>query len=124
MGSNYSRNKGHSYERTLAERFRTVFGFTKCKTSRQASRLLDDCKVDLAFTKGFLIQAKSGYVNNRPKPDIIFSEMRRLLKEHYEDDSPEFTYDPILFHKLDTKGEFVTMEYALFEKLFKKYREK
>ena len=43
-----NRRKGHNAERRRAQMFREL-GFDKCKTSREASRLLDNCKVDLAF---------------------------------------------------------------------------
>ena len=50
--------KGHNAERQFAEEFRKM-GYTFCKTSRQASRLLDDSKIDLAFIP-YNIQIKAG----------------------------------------------------------------
>ncbi len=57
IGKN-SRAKGHNSERKFAAIFREL-GYPFCKTSRQASRLLDDSKVDLAFLP-FNVQIKAG----------------------------------------------------------------
>ena len=53
-----NRRKGHTAERQFAEEFRNI-GYKFCKTSRQASRLLDDSKIDLAFIP-FNVQIKAG----------------------------------------------------------------
>lgn len=52
------RTMGHNAERYYAKLFREL-GYTFCKTSRLASKLLDDSKIDLAFLP-FNIQIKAG----------------------------------------------------------------
>ena len=43
-----NRRKGHNAERYYANFFKDL-GYTFCKTARQASRLHDDCGIDLIF---------------------------------------------------------------------------
>ena len=53
-----ARNKGNSYERKIAGEFRAL-GWLKTLTSRLASKLRDDEKVDLVGTDPFNIQCKA-----------------------------------------------------------------
>lgn len=73
-----SRRKGHNFERKWATFFKKI-GYKNCQTSRYASRLLDNCKVDLANIPYF-IQLK----HDKRKLDYaeIFLEMTQLLKEN------------------------------------------
>lgn len=96
-----SRRKGHNYERFLAKWFKNL-GFYYTKTSRAASKLLDDCGVDLAFLP-FLIQAKRGYNKNRPKFENIYKNIKTKLAENYPEDDPIHKKPIILAHKLDGK---------------------
>jgi len=110
-----NRNKGHSYERYLAKIFRAL-GYNFCKTSRQASRLYDNCGIDL-WGIPFLIQAKAGYINNRIKPDMEFKNMEKQLQENFPKDSLEFTYPKIIFNKLDGRNHnkhLVSLNYLDF----------
>ena len=90
-----SRNKGSSYERKLAKEFRS-FGFTDCKTSRYASKMLDDMKVDLTNTGFFNVQAKA---------------VERLSPSYHEilKSMPKDSNYNIIFHKRNNKGEVVVM---------------
>jgi hypothetical protein len=58
MSGKASRTKGHSFERTIAEDFRTV-GFPKARTSRQVSRIADDCKIDIVGVFPYAPQCKA-----------------------------------------------------------------
>jgi len=100
--SNKNRNKGHRLERLLAKVFRWL-GFAYCKTSRQASRLLDDCGIDLAFVP-FLVQAKAGYNRNRPKYEIEYQNIKKNIKENYPKDDKIHDMPIVLIHKLDGRG--------------------
>ena len=53
-----NRRKGHNAERHYASFFKEL-GYEFCKTSRQASRLHDDCGIDLMYLP-FLVQIKAG----------------------------------------------------------------
>ena len=53
-----NKRKGSNAEREYAQKFREL-GFSFCKTSRQASRLYDDSKIDLMFIP-FNVQVKAG----------------------------------------------------------------
>lgn len=88
------RSRGNQYERRLAAEFRQL-GWTECLTSRYASRLHDDCKVDLVNTKPFNVQAKCTNAYGNPLP---------VLKEMPHDKN----YN-VVFSKIVNKGEFITM---------------
>jgi hypothetical protein len=75
-----NRTKGHNAERYYAKVFREL-GFTYCKTSRLSSRMLDNCKVDLAFLP-FNIQIKGGK-HKGLKPSKVLSQMKKLIEENY-----------------------------------------
>jgi len=52
-----SRNKGHAYERQIAERLRAIW--PEVVTSRSESKRLDDAGVDLCYTPPFNFQCKA-----------------------------------------------------------------
>lgn len=55
--ANKNRRKGHDFEREIVNRMKDL-GFDKAVTSRYASKMMDDMKVDLCNTEPFYIQAK------------------------------------------------------------------
>lgn len=118
--SNTNRTKGHNFERYLAKLFREL-GYTFCKTSRQASRLLDDSKVDLAFIP-FNVQAKA------VKANINYQELLRsmdeALKQNFPPSDPQINYPKIIFHKKGRKKyeSVVVMEEKEFIELMKKIK--
>lgn len=119
----YSRTKGHNKEREYAKRFREL-GFGFCRTSRQASRLLDDSKVDLSGIP-LLVQIKAGYKNNRPKPDVIFGEMKALLAINFPPGEVH-SYPKVLIHDMGGSGEenkMVTMMWSEWVELLKAYKQ-
>ena len=101
--SNKNRSKGHRLERLLAQVFREM-GFAYCKTSRQASRLLDDCGIDLAFIP-FLVQAKAGYNSNRPKYEAEYANIKQKIKENFPQNDPIHELPVVLVHKLDGRNK-------------------
>ena len=108
---NYARNKGISYEQDLASTLRQIW--PKALTTRNASRILDSCKVDIAHVP-LAIQAKSGYKARRPKADEIFNEMDTLLAKNLPKDSPILGYPKVLIHKMDARkkhNHLVTMNF-------------
>lgn len=121
-GKHYSRNKGHNAEREYAEKFRQL-GFEFCKTSRQASRLLDDSGVDLSGIP-LTIQIKSGYWNNRPKADRLFKEIKENLKKNFPPTEKIHSYPKVIIHKLDgqcPEHQLVTMMWGEWVELLKAY---
>jgi len=108
-----SKQKGNTYERWVAKALRDLFGFTFCKTSRQASRLLDDCGIDLSGIP-FNISLKSGYRKRRPKPEEIFKNIKQQLALHFPKEDPVHSNLTFLFHKLDgyhPENHIVSMTY-------------
>lgn len=93
-----NRTKGHNLERLLANIFRNNFGFNFTSTSRNSSRLLDNCKVDIDGIP-FNLQAKSGYDRSPPKFKDIYTSIKTALKESYPPEDPRHNYPVILVHK-------------------------
>lgn len=125
MSKNYCKNKGDNAEREYAEKFRQL-GFQFCKTSRQASRLLDDSGIDLSGIP-FNVQIKSGYWKYRPKADILFKGMNDTLKANFQPKDPVHSYPKILIHKLDGKKvehQLITMTWEDFLPFLIAYKEK
>lgn len=121
-----ARTKGHNLEREIAKMFRDELGFKFAKTSRFASRILDNCKVDIAGIP-YLVQTKSGYAKARPKPEEIFQEMEDLLKENFPPEDPVHQYPKILVHKITgikKYHNFVTMPYNDFKYLLLNQKER
>jgi hypothetical protein len=119
MGGKTNRTKGHNLEREIARMLRDECGLKFAKTSRLASRILDNCKVDIAGVP-YLIQAKAGYAKARPKAELIFKEIEDALLENFPKEDPVHTYPKILIHKIDGKHKYhnlVTMPYNDFKYL-------
>jgi hypothetical protein len=114
-----NRRKGHDLEREVVKMFREELGFQQAKTSRLASRLLDNCKVDI-FGVPYLVQTKKGYAKNRPKPELIFKEIDEQLKINFPENDPVHQYPKVLIHKIDGRHKYhnlVTMPYNDFKYL-------
>ena len=90
-----NRRKGHDHERREAKKFREL-GYTFCKTSREASRLLDASKIDLAFIP-FNVQIKAGYAKGLNYV-TIFNAMLDALKENFPPDDQIHSYPPVIIH--------------------------
>lgn len=93
---NTNRTKGHNAERDVAKTFREI-GFDKCKTSREASRLHDNCKIDLCFIP-FNVQVKAGFQRGL-NPTNEFKDMEEAIKQNFPERYPEYDYPKVLIHK-------------------------
>lgn len=124
-----SKQKGNNYERYLAQFFRKELNHPLCKTSRMASRLMDDCGIDLVMIP-YLVSAKKGYMKNRPKPDEIFRNIRKKLLESFPSDDSIHRMPMFLFHMIDgysKENHIVSMPFEHFAeiiKVYEKYRVK
>ena len=116
IGKN-NRKKGNLLEQQVARDMRDI-GYTFAKTSRQASKLLDDSQIDIAFVP-YNIQTKSGYEKARPKPDLIFNNIDTNLKKNFPPTEPYHNYPKVLIHKLPEKGTFATITYDFLLTLLK-----
>lgn len=97
------RKKGHNFERAIVKRLKQI-GYEFAKTTRNSSKLLDDCKVDIDFVP-FLIQCKMGYPSSRPKYDKLWVELKQTLGKNFPKDNPIHNLPFILIHHLDNKSE-------------------
>lgn len=110
-----NRTAGHNYERQIAKELREM-GFTHAKTSRQASRLYDDCKIDI-WGVPLNIQCK----NSKQKLDAneIFKTMINAVKKELPG---RLNMPFLLFHKKDRK-ETVTMSKMDFYRIINQLEE-
>lgn len=118
-----SRRRGHSCERKYARYFREELGFEHCKTTRETSKLLDDCQIDLAFIP-LNIQIKKGYADRRPRADVIFKEMKARLEKNFPAGEQIHDLPPILIHDLDgteLEDTIVSMRWCDWVEFFKAY---
>lgn len=120
--------KGNTLEQNVAKDLRSKFPF--CKTARQTSRLLDDCKIDLTGLP-LLIQCKAGYNKSRPKFEELFREMKELIEKNFPKQHPVHTAPYVLINKLNrtvggkkSQPEMmqVTVDYNFFLELLKDYK--
>lgn len=114
-----NRNSGHAYERKWAKIYRDL-GYDFCKTSRQASRLLDNSKVDLSFIpmnhQCKKVKAKINYIE-------LIKEIEAALKANYPPDDKQLTYPIIVSHYRDRNEELVVMTAEAYIKLIKQLKE-
>ncbi len=89
-----NRAKGFQWERDLAQIFRDL-GYPKCKTTRQTSRLLDSCKVDLDFIP-YNIQAKNVIHINYKE---VLDEVQQALTKEYPE---RLSLPTVVLHKRKT----------------------
>lgn len=108
-----NRLKGHNLERQLAKEFREL-GYTRCTTTRQSSRLLDSCKVDLDIPD-FNIQAKN--VKKNINYQEIFDDIHTELSDKYPE---RVEYITAIFHKKQGDN-LVILSKSDFYKLIKPY---
>ncbi len=115
MSGRSSRIKGHSFERTIAEDFREM-GFSKARTSRQVSRLADDCKIDIVGVFPYAPQCKAlaAYAS--------LNEIAKIEWEKYVSlaDVPDDTMVPMLITKGDRKPTMVALPWDVFKAILKK----
>lgn len=121
-----NKRKGSNAERYYASRFRDE-GFTYCRTSREASKLHDDCAIDLVFLP-ILAQIKAGRQRNM-SPSKVLSEITERVIQNFPENSPERSMPSVLIHykeagrgkKRTEYDELVTMTFETFLKFLKPY---
>jgi hypothetical protein len=102
MSGRKSRNKGHNFERKMAEELRPFF--PNVCTARAESKKLDDRGVDLAFTQGFNFQCKA--------VEKLSPSYHDILKQMPDDEDLN-----VILHKRNRKGVTVTMDLDSFKVL-------
>lgn len=125
-----NKTKGSDAERYYAIKFREL-GFDKCITSRQGSKLLDDCAVDLMFLP-FLAQIKAGRQIGMNSSKVL-KDIEDRIKMKFPQDALEQNMPRILIHYKEAqfvKGEkrnrteydeLVTMTFETFTIFLKAY---
>jgi len=110
-----NRNKGHNYERKWAKIFRDELGFKFCKTSRLASKLLDNSNVDLAFIP-FNVQCKNVKSGLNYSDEI--KKVQEELKQNFPPTDQQHNHPIIIAHKKE-KDELIVMTASDFIKILK-----
>lgn len=120
---------GHRIEVFYMNIFRDMLKYKFCKTSRNFSRVLDSCKIDLSNIP-FNIQIKAGEQRGI-NPNKLLYEMDILLKENYPNNDPLHSYPKFVIHyKLVEKGrknrlpedEIIYMTLSQFIKYYKQFK--
>lgn len=123
MATNKNRNKGYNAERKIAQFFREL-GFSFCKTSREASKLLDNAGIDL-WGIPFNVQIKAGYSFFNETSIIVYMEDK--IVELFPPNEPQHTNANIIINITDVgkgnkRGPNQTHVYMLeeeFNNIFK-----
>lgn len=119
---NYSKSKGNRAEQEYAIKFREL-GFGFCRTSREASKLLDDCGIDLCNIP-ISVQIKSGFKKQRPNSEFLLRKIREDLKKRFPPEDPVHQLPKAIIHKSQgytPEGELVTMKWDDWLLLFNAY---
>lgn len=104
-----NKRKGSHVERVYAKIFRDL-GHTKCGTTRQSSRILDDCAVDLNFIP-LLVQIKAGKQQGLNVAKVL-QDMKDRIAEKLPKHYPEQEMVKIVVHHRDMpKGQRVRTPY-------------
>lgn len=92
--------KGSRIERYYANFFKEFHELLKhCKTTRNTSRLLDACKIDLNFLP-VLTQIKAGEQKGL-NPSVVLEDMVKALRENIPESYPEHKMPKIVIHHKD-----------------------
>lgn len=95
-----NKRKGSRVEREYANFFKEFHELLKhCKTTRNTSKLLDNCKIDLNFLP-ILVQIKAGEQKGL-NPSIILKQMSEALRENIPQSYPEHKMPKIVIHHKD-----------------------
>ncbi len=122
-----NKRKGSNAERHYCNVFKNLHtDFSKCRTSRQGSRLMDDCKVDL-INIPLLLQIKAGLQRGLNVSSVL-QEMDEKLAENLPDDDKRLSLPKAVVHykqvgrgkKRDKYSEIVSMTFEDFIEIFLK----
>jgi len=123
-----NKRKGNTLEQQVVRDLREKYPF--CKTTREGSKLLDDCKID-CLGLPFLVQCKAGYNKPRLKYEELYLQMKELVVKNFPEHHPVHKLPYILINKLNrieggkkSQPEMsqVTISYDFFLKLIQTYK--
>lgn len=122
--ANYSRAKGVRGEQDWVNRFIEEFGeidprFLKAKTTRNASKLLDDTGIDIAFVP-LNPQIKMGYEKALPRADKLFLEMDELLIKNFPQGHEQHGLPKVIVYHI---GDFRKPHNVLVSMMWKDWKE-
>ncbi len=123
--ANTNRNKGHDAERLYVKKFKEL-GFEFCQTSRYASRMHDDNKIDLVGIP-YNVQIKAG-AQRGMNPSKVLGDMKECVSMNFPPDAPEHNRLKVLIHRKEAgrgkkRNEFhdlVTLTWDDFKELLNK----
>lgn len=115
-----AKRKGSNAERKFVKRFKEA-GWNKAQTARMASKLADDCKMDIVFIP-VNVQVKAGYAKGINTKTIL-REMKEYTKEAFPEHYPEHQNPNVIIHETDVgagnkRTEYDTLVYMTFESFF------
>jgi len=110
----YSRTKGHNYERKIVQELKVILDTDNIYTTRYASRMLDDLKVDILLPSEYNINIQAKSVES-----LSLNKCRDIL-----DSMPDTTNSNIIFHKKKYKDDLVIMKKEDFYKYINCFKTK
>ena len=122
--ANTNRTKGHNAEREFRKAFRDM-GYIHCETSRYASRMHDDCGIDLVNLP-VNAQIKAGYKRGLNYTKVL-KDMKERCEQTFGADHHETAKIDIIIHRKDGKrgtsrtpqDDLVVMSFEDFKRLLK-----
>ena len=109
-----NKRKGHDLEREIVKIFKEL-GFAYCKTARLASKLYDNCGVDI-WGIPYLVQAKK--VKAAVNYVKLIKGIEDEIKKNFPPGSPEHNYPIVIFHRRE-KEKLIVMKEEDFLELLK-----
>lgn len=100
-----NRRKGHNLERLIARIWREVLGFPLASTCRAESKTMDDGGIDICGIP-MLIQAKSGYVKNRPRFENVYQKIKEYVDKSGKKELEDLPI--VLIHKFNGRYKWGT----------------
>jgi len=112
-----NRRKGHNFEREIAKVLREM-GYREALTSRQASRLYDDCKLDIW---GVPLNVQIKNVKVPQNPTTIIRQMKREVEQRLEPIEKRMDKPFVVIQKSNREVKvFVEMSLDDFKTYFEK----
>lgn len=111
-----ARNKGHTFERAIMHDFSDM-GWEDVQTSRAASRLADDCKIDLVGVMPFAVQCKR-MRKYAPINEILKIDFPTFAKVSFG--NADIDYIPLLLTKADNLPTMAVLPWDELKKMLTK----
>lgn len=118
----YARQKGHKLERQVVNDGKAA-GFTDAVTARMASKIADDCKIDVLNVGNLMIQCKSLGGRYASANVLETIDIQRYIKSVLGSDAEKRDFDkyiPAVVTKCNNKVPVIILPWEDFIKIYSK----